>query len=135
MEQLANCISQIPDMDISDLDYAIHCRIPGERRFRRILNLPLAMALIASYIQKDIPGHHMYVGEVDLLRRVREIPDQILTDLHDALEAGEIRKPVRLFLPKESAELVRATAAGITVVACDQLDDAVYNTWPELRRG
>jgi len=135
IEQLANCISQIPDMDISDLDYAIHCRIPGERRFRRILNLPLAMALIASYIQKDIPGHHMYVGEVDLLRRVREIPDQILTDLHDALEAGEIRKPVRLFLPKESAELVRATAAGITVVACDQLDDAVYNTWPELRRG
>lgn len=135
IEQLANCISQIPDMDISDLDYAIHCRLPGEKRYRRILNLPLAMALIASYIQKDIPGHHVYIGEIDLLRRVREVPDQILSDLHDALEGGEIRKPVRLFLPKESAELVRATTDGVTVMACDRLDDAVYNTWPELKKG
>jgi hypothetical protein len=34
IEQLTTCISQIPDMGIEDLDYTIHCRLPGEKRYR-----------------------------------------------------------------------------------------------------
>jgi DNA repair protein RadA/Sms len=55
IEQLTTCISQLPDMQIEDLDYAIQCRLPGDKRYRSVLGLPLCMALIASYIQKDIP--------------------------------------------------------------------------------
>jgi DNA repair protein RadA/Sms len=133
IEQLANCISQIPDMSIDDLDYTIHCRLPGERRYRGLLGLPLSVALIASYLQKDVPAHHIYLGEIDLLRQVREVPEQLVNDLWEAIEADEIRRPVRLFLPPSSAELLRATLDGVTVVGCQRLDDAVYHTWPELR--
>jgi len=133
IEQLTNCISQLPDMDIGDLDYTIHCRLPGERVYRSVLGLPLSLALIASYIQKDIPEHHIYIGEIDLLRKVREVPDQIILDLSEAIKANEIRRPIRVFLPPVSASLLQEAFADVTVVSCDRLEDAVFNTWPELR--
>jgi hypothetical protein len=93
----------------------------------------LCMALIASYIQKDIPAYHVYVGEIDLLRQVREVPDQIIVDLWDDIQAGTIPKPIRIFCPRKSAEIMREEIAGATVIACDRLDDAVFRTWPELK--
>lgn len=133
IEQLANCISQIPDMDIDDLDYSIHCRIPGGRRYQSILGLPLSMALIASYLQKNIPSHHVYIGEIDLLRNVREVPEAIINDLWEAFEAEELPLPVRIFLPPDSATLLRETTQDVTVMACERLEDAVYGTWPEMK--
>jgi len=133
IEQLTTCISQLPDMEIEDLDYTIQCRLPGERRYRGLLGLPLCMALIASYIQKDIPQYHVYIGEIDLLRKVREVPDEIILDLWEGIHDGTIGKPVRIFCPRPSAELIREDVEGATVLACDRLDDAVFLTWPELR--
>ena len=134
IEQLTTCISQIPDMEIGDLDYTIQCRLPGERRYRGLLGLPLCMALIASYIQKDIPPHHIYVGEIDLLRKVREVPDQIIEDLWQDIKDGKIQAPIKLFCPKESADLIREGVEDVTVVGCERLEDAVYRTWPELNK-
>jgi DNA repair protein RadA/Sms len=136
IEQLTTCISQLPDMQIEDLDYTIQCRLPGDRRYRGILGLPLCMALIASYIQKDIPHYHIYLGEIDLLRKVREVPDEILLDLLEKLKdpiGSIIQKPVRIFCPMESAEILQEEVDGATIVACDRLDDAVFFTWPELK--
>jgi DNA repair protein RadA/Sms len=135
IEQLTTCISQLPDMQIEDLDYAIQCRLPGERIYRSILGLPLCMALIASYIQKDIPRHHIYMGEIDLLRKVREVPEQIIIDLWEELndEDSNLKKPLRIFCPKESASILQEEVKGVTIVACERLDDAVYMTWPEIR--
>lgn len=136
IEQLTTCISQLPDMQIEDLDYTIQCRLPGDRRYRSLLGLPLCMALIASYIQKDIPFYHIYLGEIDLLRKVREVPDQILIDLWEQLansSTGVLPRPIRIFCPSESAHLLQGEVGGATVVACERLEDAVYMTWPELR--
>jgi len=135
IEQLTTCISQLPEMEIQDLDYTIQCRLPGERRYRGLLGLPLCMALIASYIQKDIPAYHIYMGEIDLLRKVREVPEQIVLDLWEGIQDGTIPQPLRIFCPRRSAELMREVIEGVTVVACDKLDDAVFHTWPELRVG
>lgn len=134
IEQLTTCISQIPDMEIGDLDYTIHCRLPGERRYRALLGLPLCMALISSYIQRDIPGYHVYIGEIDLLRKVRHVPDQIILDLWDNIQNRTISLPVRIFCPQESAELIRGEVRNATVIGCDKLDDAVFHTWPELKK-
>lgn len=133
IEQLTTCISQIPDLEMDDLDYTIHCRLPGSHLYRALMGLPTCMALISSYIQKDIPGHHIYVGEVDLLRRIREAPEDLILSLWENIERGEIRTPVRLFLPPESARAIQGSVEGATVVACERLDQAVYQTWPELR--
>lgn len=136
IEQLANCISQIPDMDMGELEYTIHCRLPGDRLYRSILGLPLSMALISSYLQMEIPFHHIYIGEIDLLRQVRDVPSHIIDDLHDALSSEEIRKPVRIFLPSDSAGLLReflSDDSGVSIVSCPLLEDAVFNTWPNLK--
>ena len=136
IEQLTTCISQLPEMQIEDLDYTIQCRLPGDKRYRALLGLPLCMALIASYIQKDIPSYHIYMGEIDLLRKVREVPDEILIDLWEQLKdptSTVIPKPARIFCPRESAHLLQEEVEGATVIACDRLDDAVAMTWPELR--
>ncbi len=133
IEQLTTCIGQLPEMEIGDLDYTIQCRLPGERRYRGVLGLPLCMALIASYIQKDIPSYHIYIGEIDLLRKVREVPDQILLDLWDHIQDGTIPTPVRVFCPPESADILKEDIDGATIIACDRLDDAVFHTWPELK--
>jgi DNA repair protein RadA/Sms len=134
IEQLTTCISQLPDMQIEDLDYAIQCRLPGERIYRSILGLPLCMALIASYIQKDIPRHHIYMGEIDLLRKVREVPEQIIIDLWQELndDDSNLEKTLKNILSKESASILQEEVKGVTIVACERLDDAVYMTWPEI---
>jgi hypothetical protein len=91
------------------------------------------MALIASYLQKDIPGHHIYLGEIDLLRKVREVPDQILQDFAEDFQAGVIQRPLRVHCPPSNAALLRDLIPdGLTAVACERLDDAVFLTWPEL---
>ena len=92
------------------------------------------MALIASYIQKDIPNHYIHLGEIDLLRKVREIPEQIIMDLWEELNNNgpNLKKPVRIFCPKESATVLQEEIEGATIVACERLDDAVYMTWPEI---
>lgn len=135
IEQLTNCISQIPDLDIGDLDYSIHCRLPGDRKYRSVLGLPLSMALIASYVQKEIPGHHIYLGEIDLLRQVREVPEQVVLELWEAVQEGEIPRPCRIYLPPASAELVQNELDQVSVVRTTRLEDAVFHTWPELRHG
>ena len=56
-----------------------------------------------------------------------------MTDLWEAIEAGEIPTPIRLFLPPQSAALLRETTDNVTVVSCEHLEDAVYATWPELK--
>jgi len=136
IEQLTTCISQLPEMQIEDLDYTIQCRLPGGKRYRGLLGLPLCMALIASYIQKDIPEYHIYLGEIDLLRRVREVPDEILEDLWEELNdpaSTTLPRPIRVFCPKDSAQLLQEEVEGATVVACERLDEAVFMTWPELK--
>ena len=133
IEQLTTCIGQLPDMEIEDLDYIIQCRLPGERRYKGVLGLSLCMALIASYIQKDIPSYYVYLGEIDLLRKVREVPDQVIMDLCEEIQEGKLPKPLRVFCPPDGAKVIRdLVAEGVTAVACDRLDDAVLNTWPEL---
>jgi DNA repair protein RadA/Sms len=133
IEQLTTCISQLPEMEIDNLDYTIQCRLPGERRYRSILGLPLCMSLIASYVQKDIPAYHLYVGEIDLNRNVREVPDQVLLDLWEDIQNGTIPKPIAVFCPAKSAAIIQEEIEGATIVACQRLDDAVFRTWPELR--
>jgi len=69
-----------------------------------------------------------------LLRKVREVPEQIIIDLWEELndEDSNLKKPLRIFCPTESASILQEEVKGVTIVACERLDDAVYMTWPEI---
>lgn len=132
IQQILSCLSQLPDIDIEDLSFTIQCRLPGDLIYRSLLGLPLAMTLLSSYLQRSIPGHHIYVGELDLQRRIREVPDALIEELWESVQEGSLATPIRLFCPRGSAPVLREGLEEATVVGCDYLEEAVYKTWPDL---
>lgn len=133
IQRLLQAINQIPGIDLEYLSYSIQCVLPDDNRYRKYLDLPITLALIASYLQKEIPRQFFYLGEVDLLRKVRPVPADVVQELVDAVADGSVRTPMRLIGPTETADQLRGVADELTAVGVRTLDDAVYLTWPELR--
>jgi predicted ATP-dependent serine protease len=132
IDQYLSALCQVPGFELADFDLAIQCRVPGERRYRSVLGLPLTLALAGSYIQQPIPSNQLHLGEIDLCRNVRDVPAALLNDLSNAIASGEVVVPLRVLCPPSAvAQLPRGN--GITVVPCKRLDDAIFATWPQLR--
>jgi DNA repair protein RadA/Sms len=132
IEQYVSGLCQVPGFELADFDLSIQCRVPGERRYRSVLGLPLSLALAASYIQQPIPERQLHIGEIDLCRNVREVPPALLNDLSNSLSNGEITLPVRILCP-HSAVSQLPSGQGVELVPCRKLDDAIFATWPNLR--
>jgi len=134
IQQILSCLSQLEGIDIEDLSFTIQCRLPGELLYRNILGLPLAMSLLSSYVQRNIPSHYVYIGELDLQRHIREVPDALIEEFWDSVQEGLLETPIRLFCPKANASLFREGSNDTTVIGCERLEDAVYGTWPDMEK-
>jgi DNA repair protein RadA/Sms len=132
IEQLVACLGGVEGIEIDDLDFVVHCRLPGSRPYQNVLGLPLCMSLVSSYVQRPIPANQLQLGEIDLLRTVRDLPGSLVQQLSDALVGGALPLPLRLLCPPSAAEQM-AAPEGVELVPCRRLDDAIFNTWPELR--
>jgi DNA repair protein RadA/Sms len=131
IEQYLAGICQIEGFELADFDLSIQCRLPGERRYRGVLGLPLCIALAAAYIQKPIPSNHVYLGEIDLCRNVRDVPEAIFDELTLAVELAEPPAFYRVLGPQStSAQL--SGVPGVEAVTCRKLEDAFWYTWPDL---
>ena len=75
----------------------------------------------------------MYLGEVDLFRKVLAVPDEVLRNLRDAIDHGEIAMPITLFVPPMAVAHLPRSSNAVKIVPCGSLEDAVYRTWPDLR--
>lgn len=133
LQQLVATIGQLPGIEIDDLDFSIHCRLPGRRRYTSSVGLALAMSLLSSYLRRPIPADYLFLGEVDLGRGIRPIDDRLLNELlADFANGAEMTGPWKVFchpltavaLPKE---------VGLMTVSCERLETALYGVWPELR--
>ena len=91
------------------------------------------MALIGSYLRRALAPDQLYLGEIDLLCRVRPVPEALVQDLADSVGDGEVPTPLQVFCAPESAEVLRQVP-GVTVGPCSRLADAVERTWPEMQR-
>ena len=131
IEQYLSSICQVPGLELADLDLSIQCRLPGERRYRGVLGLPLCLALVASYIQKPIPTNQVHLGEIDLCRNVRDVPDALLADLVNGISSSQVAAPLRLLCPPSAVSQL-PSMRGVRVIPCRRLDDAIFATWPEL---
>ncbi len=76
VKQLLSVLSTLKEVDLTDLSYEINCYIPRQQRYREELDLPLAVALLSSYLQRPVPDGTLFVGELDLTRRIRS-PENI----------------------------------------------------------
>jgi len=132
IEQYVTGLCQVPGFELADFDLSIQCRVPGEMQYRSVMGLPLCMALAASYIQRPILDSHLFLGEIDLCRKVRDVPAALLNDLANAINSGDIDMPLRIFCPPSAASQL-PDLPNIEVVPCRRLDDAIFATWPDLR--
>ncbi len=130
IEQLVDAITGVPLLGLDQFDLNIGCLLPGDATFRAWLGLPLAIALIGSCIRRPVPTDAVYVGEIDLNRRVRPLPQSIIDQLMTAIDDGHFNPRTRLFLPPSAAEMFPADM--VKLVPCSTLDQAVAATWSDL---
>jgi DNA repair protein RadA/Sms len=134
LQQLVASIGQVPGIEIDDLDFSIHCRLPGgRRRYSGSVQLALGMSLLASYLRKSIPPTCLFLGEVDLGRGIRQIDERLRNELINDLAVDDAMagSPWRIFCHPATAMML--PHGEIKPVACETLDAVLYHVWPELR--
>ncbi|MEX2673458.1 MAG: AAA family ATPase [Phycisphaeraceae bacterium] len=133
IDQLIGCINQIEGLDLSELDHRIQCRMPRSGQYLTYFSLPLCMAMISSYARLPIPQNHLYLGEIDLFRKVLDVPLDVLTDLIATIDNAEIATPLKVFAPPSAEAYLSDAREGVKVISCSTLEDAIGQTWPNLR--
>lgn len=132
IEQLIECASQVRGLDMSDLSYSIQCRLPGRMQYLCHFGLPLAMALIGSFVRHPVPKDALFLGEIDLFRRVLDLPVDLLQALCQAIEADEIKTPVTLYVPSSAIAHLPRSNGRVRVEPCETLESVISKTWPDL---
>ncbi len=139
IRQVVEIVGGLNEIDISEMTFDINVALPGSGQYSRILDFPLAMGLLSSYLQKNIPSRSLFVGELDLFRKVRRIDHpQSVEDLGRMLGNDLGPRPKVMYLNPETAIELKAVAndlAGIDLVEVERLDDAVKKIWPEILEG
>lgn len=142
IKQLITILSQLKDIDISDLSYEINCYLPARQQYRGELDLPIAIALLASYLQRELPSEVLFVGELDLQAKIRKPEDRYLGALADVVTSGawgNIRKVIlspsgRDYLISMGmlAEGGRRVVDVVDLVPCASLSEVLQTLWPDL---
>ena len=132
LQQLVASVGQLPGVEIDDLDFSIHCRLPGRRRYTSSVGLALAMSLLSSYLRRPIPANCLFLGEVDLGRGIRPIDDRLLNELTGDLAAGEeMTGNWKIYCHPQTA--IALPIGSVTPIAVEKLETVMYGVWPELR--
>jgi DNA repair protein RadA/Sms len=132
LQQLIATVGTLPGVEIDDLDFTIHCRLPGRRRTSGSAGVALAMALLSSYLRKPIPPGCLFLGEVDLGRGIRPIEQRLLNELITDLAGDDaLAGRWRIFCHPQTA--ISLPHGDIKPVACEKLETVMYALWPELR--
>jgi DNA repair protein RadA/Sms len=139
LSQLVGIISNVRDIDISDLTFEINCAIPGGRPYHQTLDLPLVMSMLSSYLQEPIPAGSLFLGEVDLFQAVRPLSPEMCAQFASCLSpsegirlAGGIR---RVYLASDTAanaeSLFAEAGAQVQTIPVTDLEDVIGKVWPE----
>ena len=147
VKQLMNTISQLKDVDVTNLSYTINCFLPRRERYAEELDLPLGIALLSSYLQHPVPTGSLFAGELDLTSRIRRPDPNYLAELAQVLirvHSGTIQ---RIYLSAEAAKEMKdhlneqektARAEGadvsakIEVIGVRDLTGLLALLWPDL---
>lgn len=103
VKQLLSVVSTLKDVDLADLSYEINCFIPGQKTYKPELDLPLAIALLSSYLQQPVDRRTLFVGELDLTKRIRSPHATYLASLAELLVGPQRGRIARVYLSEEVA--------------------------------
>jgi predicted ATP-dependent serine protease len=141
IKQLLKVLGTLKDIDVVDLSYDISCYLPGRRGYVSVLDLPITIALLSSYLHQDVDNRTLFVGEVDLTKQIRP-PERTylaaLAELLVELQPGRIKKvylsdksapELMEMRPDENKAKVRDL---VEVRGVRDLETILQEIWPDL---
>jgi DNA repair protein RadA/Sms len=143
VRQLLSVLSGLKDVDLTDLSYEINCYVPRQQRYREELDLPISLALLGSYLQKPLPSKSLFVGELDLTRRVRPPEQTYLAALAQLVAGPQRGKVATVYVSQECAGVfgkMKPDSRGptisetVSVRGVTTLDELLADVWPDLFR-
>jgi len=141
VKQLLSILSTVREVDLTDLSYEINCYVPRQQRYREELDLPIAVALLSSYLQRPVPEKALFVGELDLTRRIRSPENTYLAALAMLLtgpKKGHIKK---LYISDDCAKSLgkmrpdnRGPTVGelVEIIGVSDLESLLKKLWADL---
>jgi len=141
VKQLLSVVSTLKDVDLADLSYEINCFIPGQKTYKPELDLPLAVALLSSYLQQPVDRRTLFVGELDLTKRIRSPQATYLASLAELLAGPQKGKIARVYLSNEvAADFAKKQpnkgqpkiGEMVEVRGVDDLESLLQELWPLL---
>ncbi len=141
IKQLLKVLGTLKDIDVVDLSYDISCYLPGRRGYVSVLDLPITIALLSSYLHQEVDNRSLFVGEVDLTKQIRPPERTYLAGLAELLVELQPGRIERVYLSDRSAEDLRHMQPGenrprvgdiIDVRGVRELDNVLQSIWPEL---
>ncbi|HWP02775.1 MAG TPA: ATPase domain-containing protein [Gemmatimonadaceae bacterium] len=141
IRQLLSVISSVRGIDLTDLSYEINCYLPKAQRYQEELDLPIAVALLSSYLQRSVPPKTLFVGELDLTRRVRPPDDTYLAALAMLLTGPQNGRLRTVYISADCAAALgrmRPDQHGprvdecVDIVGVSDLESLIHLLWPDL---
>jgi len=141
VRQLISVLSAMQNIDLTDMSYEINCYLPGRQAYCHELDLPIAVALLASYLRQALAERTLFVGELDLTRRIRPPSQGYLVGL-GLLLAGPQRGHIDTVYISEDAAAdlrrMRLTPNGppvmelVDVCGVGELEGLLRRLWPAV---
>ena len=141
IKQLLAVLSTLKDVDLADLSYEINCYVPRQQRYTEELDLPLAVALLSSYLQQPVGGNTLFVGELDLTRRIRPPEQTYLASLAQLLLGPQSGRINRVFLSTEAVSALSKmqpdkteprVGEAVDIRGVNDLETLLQELWPSL---
>jgi DNA repair protein RadA/Sms len=142
IQQLIKVLSTLKDIDVVDLSYDISCYIPGRHGYNAVLDLPIIVALLSSYLHQPVDRKTIFIGEVDLTKQIRPPEKTYLAALAEFLceSTSEVKKVYLSekvsddFKQIQPGEMKPRIAEIVDVRGIRDLDSLIADLWPNLMR-
>jgi len=128
IEQVVSSILHIPGLS-GRPDYSITCRLIGADKYIPSFGLAACVSVIASYFKRPIPPTSIFLGEIDLQKRIRGGTGRLIENLRRSIDAEEVGTDLTLFAPSTLAT-DHLSDAPIKVASCRSLMDVITAMWP-----
>lgn len=121
-------------VSFSHCDRMVHGRLVNAQKYHARYGLALAVALSGVLARQTVPTDFLFIGELDLERRVRDVPMRVLENLLRSICERELDGPLTVVVPPSSAELLEGTA-GLEVIGAGTWAEVVVAVWPHMKKG
>ncbi|MBW2038058.1 MAG: AAA family ATPase [Deltaproteobacteria bacterium] len=141
IKQLLKVLGTLKDIDVVDLSYDVSCFIPGRHGYAIVLDLPIIVALLSSYLHQRVDNQTLFIGEVDLTKQIRPPERTYLAALAEVLVESQPGRIKLIYLSEKVADEFKQMQpqegmpkVGDLVEVCGvrDLDSFLHHLWPFL---